>query len=121
MDSVFNALIIDDNFDVRATFRKALNRLGCAVKEVESTEKGISELITTPFNLVLASLCVKNIGARGVARWIKSNSPNTKFFIITSWKGQLEEHILEVEGIHGVIHKPLLFTEIRDVLLEQLG
>ncbi len=121
MESYFNALIIDDNFDVRATFRKALNRLGCTVKEAENTEKGISELSTTYFNIVFAALCVKNIGARGIARWVKSNSPSTKFFIITSWKGQLEEHILSVEGIHGVIHKPLLFTEIRDALLEQLG
>ncbi len=121
MNPFFSALIIDDNCDVRGTFKKALNRLGCKVREAESTESGISELSLIPYNIVFASLCVKNIGARGVARWIKSNSPNTKFFIITSWKGQLEEHILAGEGIHGVIHKPLLFTEIRDVLLEQLG
>ena len=121
MEAFFNALIIDDNFDVRETFKKALKKLGCSVHEAESAEKGISELSSTVFNIVFASLCVKNMGARGVGRWIKNHSPATKFFIITSWKGHLEESILAGDGIHGVIHKPLLFTEIRDVLLDQLG
>ncbi len=121
MNSVFNALIIDNNLDVRATFKKALNRLGCKVNEAESAEKALSELALLPYSIVFAALCVKEMGARGIARWVKLNCPNTKFFIITSWKGNLEEHILAVDGIHGVVHKPLLFTEIRDVLLEQLG
>jgi DNA-binding NtrC family response regulator len=121
MESYFNALVIDEDSGVRVCFKKALNRLGCSVKEAESAECGISELASNGFNVVFASLCVKNIGARGVARWIKTHSPKTKFFVITSWKGQLEQHILAVDGIHGVIHKPLLFTEIRDALLEQLG
>ena len=118
---MFNVLVIDDNFDTRTTFKKALYRLGCNVKEAESDENAIPQLTSMFYHVVFAALCVKNLGARGVARWVKSNSPNTKFFIITSWKGKLEENILAIDGIHGVIHKPLLFAEIRDVLLDQLG
>ena len=118
---MFNALVIDDNFDTRTTFKRALNRLGCNVKEAETAENGLSQLTSMFYHVVFAALCVKDLGARGVARWVKSNSPNTKFFIITSWKGKLEENILAIEGIHGVIHKPLLFAEIRDLLLDQLG
>lgn len=121
MGPLFNALIVDDNYDVRATFKKALNRLGCNVNEADSAEGGIAEVSSMFYNIVFASLCVKSMGARGLARWIKSNSPDTRFFIITSWKGQLEKQVLAGDGIHGVIHKPLLFTEIRDVLLDQLG
>lgn len=118
---MFNALVIDDNFDNRTTFIKVLNRLGCKVNEAETAENGISKLALMSYHIVFAALCIKNIGARGIARWVKNNCPDTKVLIITSWKGQLEQHILEIEGIHGVIHKPLLFAEIRDVLLDQLG
>jgi CheY-like chemotaxis protein len=118
---MFNALVIDDNFEVRTTFRKALSRLGCSVNEAETAEKGISQLATVFYHVVFAALCVKNTGARGIARWVKNNSPDTRFFIITSWKGKLEDKILALDGIHGVIHKPLLFAEIRDMLLDQLG
>ena len=118
---MFEALIIDDNLEARTMFKKALNRLGCNVHEAETAENGISQLAMMSFHIVFAALCVRNLGARGIARWVKNNCPNTKFLIITNWKGQLEHHILEIEGIHGVIHKPLLFAEIRDVLLDQLG
>ena len=121
MSTLFNALVIDDDSNVRTTFKKALQHLGCRVTEAESAEKGINFLNNTNFNIVFAALCVKKMGARAVARWIKANRPNTKFIIITSWKGQLETAILSADGIHGVVHKPLLFTEIREILLEQLG
>jgi len=121
MSTLFNALVIDDDSNVRTTFKKALQHLGCKVTEADSAEKGMSVLCNTSFNIVFAALCVKKKGARGVARWVKANSPNTKFFIITSWKGQLETTILSADGIHGVVHKPLLFTEIREILLEHLG
>ena len=118
---MFNALVIDDDTDTRITFKKALNRLGCNVNEAESAEKGISKLAVMSYHIVFAALCVRSIGARSIARWVKNNCPDTRFLIITSWKGQLEHHILEIDGIHGVIHKPLLFAEIRDALLDQLG
>jgi len=118
---MFNALIIDDDVSSRGIFNKALRRLGCNVREAETAEKGISQLSSTTFNIVFAALCIKNIGARGLARWIKAHKPDTKFFIITSWKGKLERNILAYEGIDGVIHKPILFAEIRDILLEKLG
>jgi hypothetical protein len=41
--------------------------------------------------------------------------------IVTSWRGELETTVLALEGIHGVIHKPLMFGEVRDMLLELLG
>ncbi|MGD9200016.1 MAG: response regulator [Chitinispirillia bacterium] len=121
MSNLFNALVIDDDLNVRSTFKNTLQHLGCKVTESESAENGMSVLYSTNFNIVFAALCVKKIGARGVARWIKINHPNTKFIIITSWKGQLETAILSADGIHGVVHKPLLFTEIREILLEHLG
>jgi len=118
---MFNALVIDDDVFSRAVFNRALRRLGCNVREAETAERGMSQLSSMTFNIVFAALCIKNIGARGLARWIKANMPDTKFFIITSWKGKLEKSILAYEGIDGVIHKPILFAEIRDILLEKLG
>ena len=118
---MFNVLIIDDNTDERRSIKAALNRLGCFVNEAETAEHAISQLTMVFYHIVFAALCVKNMGARGIARWVKEHCPDTRFLIITSWKGRLEDKILALDGIHGVIHKPLLFAEIRDTLLEQLG
>ncbi len=121
MGYFIKALVIDENCGLRSSFKKALARLGCTVSEAGSSEEGIAELSAKPFNIVFAALCVKKNGARGVARWIRDNCPATKFFVITSWKGRLDNHILAADGIHGIIHKPLLFNEIRDTLIEHLG
>lgn len=121
MNSLFSALIIDDNLESRSTFKRALVKLGCYVKEADSAESGIQFLLQFPYTIVFASLCVKQMGARGIARWIRKNRPRTKCFIVTNWKGELERNILAIDGIDGVVHKPLLFAEIRDTLLEHLG
>lgn len=107
------ALIIDENGDSRLCLKRTLVRLGCTVIDVDSTENGIGCLRQTPFLFVFASLCVRSIGARGVARWVKTNCEKTHFFLITSWKGELEESILESDGIECVIHRPLMINEIR--------
>jgi CheY-like chemotaxis protein len=117
----FKILVIEDNPATQEALKRSLSRLGCQVFVVDTAEKGIEELSKTHFNAVFAALCVREKGARSVARWAKSNSPQTKFFVVTSWKGDLETNLLQLDGIHDVVRKPLIFTEIRDKLLEYLG
>jgi DNA-binding response OmpR family regulator len=63
-----------------------------------------------------------SVSGRGIARWVKtSNGSDTKFFITTSWKGELERDLLRFDGINDVIRKPFSFSEIRDKVLEHLG
>ena len=113
----FKILVIEDNPANQEALKKSLSRLGCQVTAVESSEKGIEEVKKTIF----AALCVREKGARSVARFVKSQSPRTKFFVVTSWKGELEQRLLYLDGIHDIVRKPLIFTEIRDKLLEHLG
>jgi CheY-like chemotaxis protein len=117
----FKILVIEDNLANQEALKKSLSRLGCQVTAVESSEKGIEEIKKTNFDAVFAALCVREKGARGVARFVKTQSPRTKFFVVTSWKGELEQKLLYLDGIHDIVRKPLIFTEIRDKLLEHLG
>jgi CheY-like chemotaxis protein len=117
----FKILVIEDNPATQEALKRSLSRLGCQVFVVDTAESGIQELEKNHFDAVFAALCVREKGARSVARWVKSKSPHTKFFVVTSWKGELESNLLQLDGIHDVIRKPLIFTEIRDKLLEYLG
>lgn len=122
MNSLFHALVIDEDYEVRSSFRRILSRLGCLVDEIDSTTASIeSVMCTTYYSVVFAALCSRHIGARDIARWLRTNRPSTKLFVVTGWRGELERSILLLEGIHGVIHKPILFTEVRDALIEHLG
>jgi CheY-like chemotaxis protein len=117
----FKILVIEDNPANQEALKKSLSRLGCQVTAVESSEKGIEEIKKTNFDAVFAALCVREKGARCVARFAKNQSPRTKFFVVTSWKGELDQRFLYLDGIHDIVRKPLIFTEIRDKLLEHLG
>lgn len=121
MSVMFHVLVIDEDEVVREALRKYLLRLGCEVVVADSAETGVETLNLIQFDAIFAALCIRDKGGRSVARIVKKQSPETKFFIMTSWKGDLEPHVLKYDGIHDVIHKPFSFSEIRDKVLEHLG
>ena len=121
MSAIFHVLVIDDDLELREILRKSLVRLGCDVSIAETAENGLDRLKEEQFDAVFAALCVRSVGGRYIARWVKKQSSETKFFIVTGWKGDLEPRLLQIDGIHDVIHKPINFTEIRDKVLEHLG
>ncbi len=121
MSSMFHVLVVDDEGETREALGRSLVKLGCVVTEAQTAEQGLELLGADSFDAVFAALCVRESGGRGVARFVKLHRPDTKVFLITGWKGELEPSLLQNDGIHEVIHKPLSFSEIRDKVLEQLG
>ena len=83
---MFHVLVIDDDADLRICLRKNLIRLGCEVTIAETAEGGLSRLKSDKYDAVFAALCVRDMGGRGIARYVKNQLNGTKFFIITSWK-----------------------------------
>jgi len=121
MAAKFHVLIIDDDAGLREILRKSLLRLGCEVTIADTAERGLDQLKSSHYNAVFAALCVRDMGGRSIARWAKQHSIETKFFLVTSWRGDLEQNILKLDGIHDVVHKPINFSEVRDKVLEHLG
>jgi CheY-like chemotaxis protein len=121
MSNAFQVLVVSESPESQGDLKKNLIRLGCKVKAANSAENGIDELKKTNFDAIFADLCVREKGGRSIARWVKNESMQSKVFIVTSWKGELESQVLQADGIHAVIHKPFNFNEIRDTLLEQIG
>lgn len=109
----FSVLIIEDDAIACDVARKSLMRLGCRVTITHTAESGLDELKRQDFNVVIAGLCIRRMGGRSIARWIRSNKPATVCIILTSWQGELENAVLVNDGISSIIHKPLQFNEIR--------
>jgi DNA-binding response OmpR family regulator len=121
MNIMFHILIVEDNSSVRSALRTTLSRLGCHVTTAVSAENGIELMKVFSFDAVFAALCVREKGGRSVARWVKAQSPTTRVFLVTSWKGDFDRTLLNFEGIHDVVRTPLQFNELRDKLIENLG
>ena len=114
---MFRALYVGDS---NGSLCDLLVQLGATVSVTETSESGIDNLKQSQYDIVLADLCVEKAGARGVARWVKSYSPDTKFFVVTGWQGELEKELLKMDGIHDIIRKPFIFNEIRDKIYRHL-
>jgi CheY-like chemotaxis protein len=121
MGKNFNALVIDDNIEICQTFIKVLGQLGCNVSVADSAEQGINKFDVTDFDVVFVALCIREMGARGVARCLRYRFPNTKILATTSWQGELDKTILSIDGIHDVVRKPLKISEIRRTIINHLG
>lgn len=118
---MFQGLLIEDNPSTLNAFQSALFRLGWQIAVASSAEQGIAELKSSRYDAVFTELCAKEQGGRFIARWIKTQELSTKVFILTSWKGDLESQLLQIDGIHEILHKPLIFSEIRDKILKHFG
>jgi CheY-like chemotaxis protein len=121
MAGPYQILIVSENLENQEALKKLFIRLECRVKIAASAESGIEEIKKSRYSAIFADLCVRENGGRSVARWVKSESMDSKVFIVTSWKGELEAHVLQADGISDVIRKPFNFNEIKDKLMEQLG
>ena len=112
-------LIVENETRVYEMLKGHLERLGCSVTRSTTSESAIKNLSSGDYEAVFAALCIKEKGARYIARWLKENKPHIQFFIVTGWKGELEPELLDNEGIHGVIHKPVIFEEIKNAFSNQ--
>lgn len=114
-------LVIEDDPATTEMLKKDLGLLGCAVTFTATAEEGIAVLSKDSFNAVLTDLCARIGGGRSVAQWIKKNNPSTKCFLITSWKGDLDQRFLDRDGVTGIIQKPVLLGQVREKLLSVEG
>jgi len=114
-------LVVEDDPSIIDILRDNLSRLGCIITFAITAEKGIEMMQHSRFHAVLAGLCVRINGGRSVARWAKAHSPQTRCYLITGWKGDLEKNLLERDGISGIIRKPISFRELHDKLSECEG
>ena len=118
---MFKILIVEESPSTRELLKESLQKLGCAVLFADTSEEIYQTLRATRIDAVFADLCMRNMNVRAISRDIKSQYPETKFFLLTGWKGDLDKEMLLVDGIHAVFRKPIIFSKIRDTILEYFG
>lgn len=113
-----NVLVVEDNAHTRLLFERFLKRLDCHATFCQSVERAVETLRRRVYHVVFCELCVRPEGGRGLARWIREHAPGTACYVVTGWKGELEQALLRRDGIHGVVRKPLNYNDIKAVVLD---
>jgi CheY-like chemotaxis protein len=113
---MLDVLVIEENDATRDILQKELSQLGCRVTVPESSENAMKLLEKTRFDVIITDLCMRYMSARSLARMVKERFPETKIFVITGWKGELDQKMLEKDGIHAVLNRPIVFSKLRGLI-----
>ena len=116
-----DVLLIEENDATRDILQKELSQLGCRVTMCDCAEEGLELFEKIKFDAIFTDLCMRDMSARSLARIVKERFPQTKIFVITGWKGELDQKIMEKEGFLAVINKPIDFSKFRDLIQQHLG
>jgi signal transduction histidine kinase/ActR/RegA family two-component response regulator len=111
-------LCIDDEPLLRELVREMLKQDGHRVETTDGAQAGIGAFRAArnrgePFDLVVTDLGMPYLDGRGVAKILKTESPETPVVILTGWGVFMKENASMPSGVDGILSKPPRLDEFR--------
>ena len=118
MDTPGRVLIIDDEPNVRLTFRTALESSGYTVTEAAGGERGLMRLQEFPADLILLDLKMPGVGGMDVLRLLRDAGESTPVVMVTA-HGSIPDAVEAMKlGAVDFLSKPLTPEALRRVAAE---
>ena len=116
-----SVLLIDDNDQIRALFRRVLEEAGYFVLDAANGREGLRQFRQTPVALVITDLLMPDSDGLEVTMTLRRESPHVKIIVLTGGSG--EPNLLEVAkllGAHRTMKKPIEMTELLEAVQQEL-
>src|SRR6185437_9355684 len=111
-------LLVEDKAELRAMFRKALERSGYTVEEAPDGNVAIEKVRNRRYQLVLSDLKLPGSSGVDVLRAAKQAEPTLPVILVTAY-GSVEEAVTAMkEGAYDFVQKPVDLDHLR-LLLER--
>jgi CheY-like chemotaxis protein len=122
---MIHILVIDDEASVRALVRQVLEEEGYLVSEAADGEEGLSQLQSTPIDLVITDIFMPHKEGIETIREMRRQFSNVKVIAISGGgrQSRLEPPLSEAAlfGAHHILAKPFTPQELRTVVNTALG
>lgn len=118
-----DVLIVDDDADVRRTFRKALERAGFAVATVESGLQAVAELRERHFRAIVSDIQMEFLEGRKLFDELANEYPEMAKRVVfaTGFAGDEEISRFLAETGRPVLRKPVDMKELVAVVKRVVG
>jgi len=106
-------LVVDDEPEILAVLREALERGGHIVEIAKSGSEGIQRFRAGKFDVVLSDLGMPDISGWEVARIVRrEGSPRIVLGLVTGWGATISDEMLVAHGVSFVMAKPFEVGEL---------
>ena len=100
-------LVVDDETEILAVLREALERAGHLVETASSGRDGIERFRNGGFDVVLSDLGMADVGGWDVARAVREKGPRRVVLgLVTGWGATISEEMVHAHTVNFVIAKP---------------
>jgi signal transduction histidine kinase/CheY-like chemotaxis protein len=100
-------LVVDDETEILAVLREALERAGHTVETASSGNDGIERFRNGRFDVVLSDLGMADVGGWDVARAVREKGPRRVVLgLVTGWGATISEEMVHAHAVNFVIAKP---------------
>ena len=114
-------LIVDDEPKIRAMLADCLQQTELAIATAESGEEALAKVAQDPPDVMILDIKMKGMSGLEVLRQVRASFPHIGVLIITGFDDERVEEDVTRLGVLGVIHKPLMLSEVRQTIHEALA
>ena len=106
-------LVVDDEPEILAVLREALERGGHVVETANSGNEGIERFRAARYDVVLSDLGMADVSGWEVARVVRQEgSPAIVLGLVTGWGATISEEMVTSHGVSFVIAKPFQVEDL---------
>ncbi len=108
-----NALIIEQEEDIRISLTQSLVKLGYDVESAQTLESGKQLISNNDYEAVFCNVCLSGRSGLELARWFQEKAKQIRFFLVARWGVEIEPIYHQTYGIEGILHAPITFAQVR--------
>jgi PAS domain S-box-containing protein len=111
-------LFVDDEESICLATSMVLQKLGYAVSTMTESLKALKLFVSDPdaFDLIITDLGMPKMDGIELSRQILDKRPGVPILLCTGFSGGVTQETLRDTGIHAMVMKPLIATELADVV-----
>jgi DNA-binding response OmpR family regulator len=109
-------LVVEDDLEIQQTLKELLTLYGHTLIVVTDGEKGLAELKSTPFDLMITDLGLPGMSGWDLAKASERYQTLMPIVAISSWQGNEAVEKIAKYGIDIMIWKPFRFDQILDAI-----
>lgn len=114
-------LIVDDEPKIRSMLTGCLEQDGLTITTAASGDEAVKLIAQDPPQLMIVDMKMPGLNGLEVLQQVRNHTPPIGVFLLTGFDDDTIEQQARELGALGVIHKPPVFAEVRQLIKDAIA